>query len=472
MGSMSQKVLKTKQDRVKKAQAEGQSTATIAKYQGFVDDYVARFEPETGTSFKQIERQEEIAAGAKTDLEIQTGMTPEEFHAQAEEKKTEEKKPGGTYTPPTIYLSKSQPEGTTDEAAFRKEQETIRLGQEQQQLSPREQAYKEHPVLTQTLETTAIALGAVAAGLGIFGLATGAFSAAAASVGTPAVSKTAAALASKAGISVSTASKIAINPKTLGLTTNVLSKVFSSKTLSLVGGWAGLTFLGKWAQAESGEPLAIPLRDALKQAQETGDWSIYDEYKAAFDEITNLSTWEKIISWSPAGAITGISAKIKGVIEGGKLIDAIAQKAKETPTGETFEESSKRLAGERRETELKERAEDTEFFEKQRQQSRELELEERAEDEKHFARQRAEAADRKAAERKADEEYWAKIYEANEKRKEGEKPATIPEFEEIKKEKTKTPEKPEGEPLTPEEKVIISDWNAGKSALNFKWLGR
>ena len=99
-----------------------------------------------------------------------------------------------------------------------------------------------------------------------------------------------------------------------------------------------------------------------KTSTRNKDWSIYDEYKAAFDEITNLSIWEKIISWSPAGAITGISAKIKGVIEGGKLIDDIAQKAKATPAKETFEESSKRLAEESRQKDLEEMQWKAEYY--------------------------------------------------------------------------------------------------------------
>ena len=72
---------------------------------------------------------------------------------------------------------------------------------------------------------------------------------------------------------------------------------------------------------------------------------------------------------------------------------------------------------------------------------------------------------RELRERAEDEEYWKGIFAANEARKEGQKPAKVSELEEIKINKT-------GTPLTSNEKRVIDNWNDGKSALNFKWLGR
>ncbi len=124
--------------------------------------------------------------------------------------------------------------------------------------------------------------------------------------------------------------KVAINTKTMTQAETILSGgVFSTKAMVFFGSWASSVFLGRWAQAESAEAIAIPLRDALRQANETGDFSIYDEYAESAREITDVSIWREIALWSPIAAIPGIQNKIKGVREGVELIDAIANKDKE-----------------------------------------------------------------------------------------------------------------------------------------------
>jgi hypothetical protein len=123
--------------------------------------------------------------------------------------------------------------------------------------------------------------------------------------------------------------KVAMNTKTMTQAETILSGgVFSTKAMVLFGSWASSVFLGRWAQAEAPEAIAIPLRDALRQANETGDFSIYDEYSEAAREITDVSIWREIALWSPIAAIPGIESKIKGVRKGVELIDAIAQKDK------------------------------------------------------------------------------------------------------------------------------------------------
>lgn len=124
--------------------------------------------------------------------------------------------------------------------------------------------------------------------------------------------------------------KIAMNTKTMTQAEAILSGgVFSNKAMVFFGAWASAVFLGRWARAEAAEPITFPLRDALRQAERTGDFSIYDEYAEAAREITDVSIWKEIALWSPLAPIPGIADKVKGVRKGIDLLDAIADKAKE-----------------------------------------------------------------------------------------------------------------------------------------------
>ena len=285
----------------------------------------------------------------------------------------------------------------------------------EERLSAREQALQEHPALTRGLETAAITLGAVAAGLGAYALLvpTGiVINEIGTRVGsilhTASIhhwSKSTGLLVAKKGITLSRvpilekAGKIgasgvdklfkagvnvAVNPKTTALATSVVSKHFGIKAVALFGTWASSVFLGKWAQAEAAEPITIPLRDALRQAQETGDWTIYDEYVESAREIANPTTWRTIISFSPISAIPGILNKMKGVQKGIELIDKIAEKEKARVAKPTFAEERETADVEARGRELEERKEDTAFFEKQKGESRRSELEERQRDALYF----------------------------------------------------------------------------------------
>tara|TARA_B100000315_G_scaffold259503_1_gene315817 strand:+ start:5756 stop:6808 length:1053 start_codon:yes stop_codon:yes gene_type:complete len=140
--------------------------------------------------------------------------------------------------------------------------------------------------------------------------------------------------------------RIKMNEKTTALATSEVSKSFSNKAMVLYGSWAGSVFLGKWAQAEAAEPITIPLRDALKQAKETGDYSVYDEYSAAAKEITNQNIWEIILSWSPIAAIPGTINKLAGVKKGIELLDKIAEKDKAAAGQESAFEKQRRESDE------------------------------------------------------------------------------------------------------------------------------
>ncbi len=92
----------------------------------------------------------------------------------------------------------------------------------------------------------------------------------------------------------------------------------------------------------------------------------------------------------------------------------------------------------RRQEELIQRADDTAFWEGEAKKKRALELVQMAEDTAFFEDIADKNRARKLKERAEDEAYWAKI---------------------------------KGEDLDDEELQMLKAWNAGKSALNFKWLG-
>ena len=120
-----------------------------------------------------------------------------------------------------------------------------------------------------------------------------------------------------------------VSTKSAGLTVGLMGKTFGMGTLIKAGGTIaaamGSMFLGQWAQAEAAEPVSIAMREALIQAKWSGDWSTYDEAKEVRDSLTNLKDWEKILMWTPASVAKGIPNKIRGAIEGGKVMDAIAE---------------------------------------------------------------------------------------------------------------------------------------------------
>ncbi len=152
--------------------------------------------------------------------------------------------------------------------------------------------------------------------------------------------------------------QMAVNRKSIGLSKNYLSRAFSIKTMALFGAWASSVFLGRWAKAEAPEGIMIPLRDAIKQAEITGDWSTVDEYTRAAAEITDTSTWEQILLWSPFSAVVGISKKIEGVANGVLLLSAIAEEAKsiqatEEVEGSTFEQERKEAEIGKRERDIR-----------------------------------------------------------------------------------------------------------------------
>ncbi len=115
--------------------------------------------------------------------------------------------------------------------------------------------------------------------------------------------------------------KVASNTKSFATTKSFLQKVFSAKSMIILGGAASTMFLGMWGQAEAAEPLSIIMRDILREAERTGDFSIYDEAKEARDEILDLEKWEQIALKTPIAPVVGIPNKIKGAIKAAGIMD-------------------------------------------------------------------------------------------------------------------------------------------------------
>lgn len=218
----------------------------------------------------------------------------------------------------------------------------------------------------------------------------------------------------------------ASNSKTTKLAETKLNKVFSKNTLALLGGWASAVFLGQWGQAEAGEPLSIVMRDAMKQAEETGDWSIYEEAKNARDEITNMETWEKIAMWSPFAPFIGIPNKMKGVKEGGIILDKIAEDKKiQQETGETESQKWERIR--KKEEDLKKSSIDYYNEERKKMVEWELEAKEKArkKEAEYWRKERIKQYELEKKENKAMADFWEAYRKEVQKQKNDLRPSNL-----------------------------------------------
>ena len=135
-----------------------------------------------------------------------------------------------------------------------------------------------------------------------------------------------------------------VNLKSFELAKGILKKVFSAKTMGILGGAAGSIFLGLWGQAESGEPLSIIMRDTLKEAEKTGNWDLYNEASEARKEIIDINKWEKLLLYSPISPLIGIPNKLKGIKEAAEIQDRLASDIQiQQETGETEDEKWARI---------------------------------------------------------------------------------------------------------------------------------
>ena len=116
---------------------------------------------------------------------------------------------------------------------------------------------------------------------------------------------------------VNVGGRLIANTKTIKQTNQILQKIFSLKTLTVLGGslaaWAGSVYFGLWGQAEAPEPISIAInKHLIDNAMASGNWTLVDESIEAMEEITNLSKLKQLGLFSPLSPLVGTTSKIKG----------------------------------------------------------------------------------------------------------------------------------------------------------------
>lgn len=281
-------------------------------------------------------------------------------------------------------------------------------------------------------------------------------------VGKAPVAKTGVGKLFKAGANFAT------NTKSRALTTSMITKAgMSVGAAALVATAVGTYPFANFELAEATDKIGI----AIFKAADAGDLEEVERLTEYLNEMTNPSVWDSIVNKIPfANVLNNVKKNIAAAQVSAESIRNSTQKKVEAAQAKaeepTFEEQ--RIASEEsaRERELERREEDVEFFENIRKENEEIRKKEREEETKFWddlAKKRQEEKDRERAE---DDAYWRKIYAENAKRKAEERAADEAYWKEIKEKTTATTE-----PWTPADSKVVSDWNAGKSALNFKWLG-
>ena len=143
--------------------------------------------------------------------------------------------------------------------------------------------------------------------------------------------------------------KIESNSKAIALTEQMLKKRFNNRIMQVAGAWAGAVAIGKWGQAESGEPYSFLISQfAVPEAIRTGDWSTVNQLKADRKDLLDLPWWQEVLLWTAASPIIGIPKKIQGIAEAAHAQDAVlADMQIASETGETDEEMWNRINADR-----------------------------------------------------------------------------------------------------------------------------
>ena len=226
-----------------------------------------------------------------------------------------------------------------------------------------------------------------------------------------------------------TPTKVATNVATQKLANKKLLGSFSAKAIALMGGaatWAGAVAFGKWGQAEGPEAITFQMKSAMALAEETGDWSIYDEAKAARDELLDLSKWEELMLWSPLSPLKGDEMKIEGGITAGIIQDKIADERKEMQeTGMTSDDIWKRN---REEQAVQEKA-NVDYYNDERKKllewEREASKDARDEDAAFWRNERAKQRQKEAEDREAIAKFWEAYKREMQKLAEDSRPSNL-----------------------------------------------
>lgn len=255
------------------------------------------------------------------------------------------------------------------------------------------------------------------------------------------------------------------NLKTAALKTSYLARLASAAknpyTVLAVLGTTLYTSLF-WAPNEKGDAL-VTLAIAQRDAVEAGDLDLVNEIADLIEETADIAAGIPVKGFIEAELAKFEAARIASRASQAKVDKILADQAAKAEEP-TFAEERETADVAARERELKEREEDEAYFAEKAEKKRETELEQRKADEEYYTKKEEARTKAKEEERAADEAYWNNIVATNAKRKADERAADEAYWKDIKAQNT-------SEPWTPADKKVIDDWNAGKSALNFKWLG-
>ncbi len=237
-------------------------------------------------------------------------------------------------------------------------------------------------------------------------------------------------------ISLETARKLAVtkgfatNSKTITLTTSWLARLAKNPAayLAIIGTYPFAGFI----KEEALQTLSFATNTATKNKDPEGLAIAI----AQQEEILNPTVWDKIIAAIP---FANIVAQLKDFYLAARTKLEIDKGTLERLTLETAKAEALALAG------------FGSAFEQQTVEAAE--------------RRRQVQQQQRAADRASNDAYWAEIIARNEKRKADERAADEAYWAGIKQENVQ-------QDLDDADKQAIKDWNAGKSALNFKWLGR
>ncbi len=245
----------------------------------------------------------------------------------------------------------------------------------------------------------------------------------------------------------------ATNTKTVGLTAKLLRTLGAPATLlAIIGSYPFAGFI----KEEALQTLSFATSTATKNKDPEGLALAIAEQ----EEILDPTVWQQILSKIP---FVNVLTQLKNFYDAARTKLDIDKK--------TLENLQIELGGgigttERVSSFEQQTAEGfISEFAKEQAAAREVTLQQQAEDQIRWDDIAAQREIDKDQERADNDAYWQEVYERNQKRKADERAADEEYWAEIKRKNIQ-------QELDDADKQAIKDWNAGKSALNFKWLGR
>lgn len=194
--------------------------------------------------------------------------------------------------------------------------------------------------------------------------------------------------------------------------------VLGASALGIASSLYGSKFFGVWGQAEGPEGLNIVLKDVLREATISRNFSLFDEYMIIAEDIGNLSEFEEDLLGTPLAPSVGVPNKLKGVNAATQLLKKLRNDVEvRLNTGQTDKEYWAERDKERAEQEKA----NVDYFNEERKRQFDYEVRARAEERKartkeerqarikeatFWAREREKQRDLEAKERIAIADFW------------------------------------------------------------------